>query len=106
MAASTPLLFHGSRREKLVQLGRKQRLQVIVAAIGGILIAAGAAFAFSAGSPTVSGVVTTDILAVSISQAPPTASWEGMTLHMLGDRTLSQQDCKGAVVNISYSATP
>jgi len=163
----------------LVKVGRKQRLQVIVAAIGGILLAGGAAFAFSTGSGTPLGATTAgDTLAVSISQAPPTefllpgrsvplhgtivnpnaapvpflgftatiesvdtthgqaahpcspadyfvdggpqitsgdgnevpalgeAGWEGMTLHMLGDRPLSQQDCKGAVVNISYSATP
>jgi hypothetical protein len=34
------------------------------------------------------------------------ATWEGMTLHMLGDHPWSQADCKGAVVNIAYSATP
>lgn len=160
-------------------MGRKQRLQVIVAATGSILLAGGAVFAFSTGSGTPTGATTAgDTLAVSISQAPPTAfllpgrsvplhgtivnpnaapvpflgftatiesvdtthgqaahpcspadyfvdggpqitsgdgndipalgeaRWEGMTLHMLGDRPLSQQDCKGAVVNISYSATP
>jgi len=54
-------------------VGRKQRLQVIVAAIGGILLAGGAAFAFSTGSGTPLGATTAgDTLAVSISQAPPT----------------------------------
>ncbi len=160
-------------------MGRKYRLQIIVAAIGGTLLAGGAAFAFSTGSGGTAGAANTgDTIAVSISQAPPAvfllpgrsvplhgtitnpnaapvpfmgftativsvdtthgraahpcspadyfvdggpqitsgdstdvpalgeATWEGMTLHMLGDHPLSQADCQGAVVNIAYSATP
>jgi len=33
-------------------------------------------------------------------------SWEGMTLHMIRDDTSSQDDCKGATVNITYTTTP
>jgi len=32
--------------------------------------------------------------------------WEGMTLHMIRDDTSSQDDCKGATVNIAYTTTP